>query len=138
MKLYNDKNDVYYMFDKSELYFILAQCVVTGASLATTAFLVYTDCKIMKLVIQGRLPCMNDLITANRRNRYAGAKLKKDTQRQIEDVLLPQIQLRSTARYGFSGKVAVTVRFYEPDKRRDEDNVLSGMKFIFDAMQGID
>lgn len=41
MKLYNDKNDVYdvyYMFDKSELYFILAQCVVTGASLATTAF----------------------------------------------------------------------------------------------------
>lgn len=80
---------------------------------------------------------MNDLITANRRNRYAGAKLKKDTQRQIEDVLLPQIQLRSTARYGFSGKVIVTVRFYEPDKRRDEDNVLSGMKFIFDAMQEI-
>lgn len=91
----------------------------------------------MKFVIPGRLPCMNDLITTNRRNRYAGAKLKKDTQKQIEDVLLPQIQLRSTARYGFSGKVAVIVRFYEPDKRRDEDNVLSGMKFIFDAMQGI-
>lgn len=27
----------------------------------------------MKLIIPGRLPCMNDLIAANRLNKYAGA-----------------------------------------------------------------
>lgn len=74
---------------------------------------------------------MNDLITANRRNRYAGAKLKKDTQEAILYVLRPQ------AKRSFTEKVSVQVLFYEPDKRRDEDNVLSGMKFIFDAMQEV-
>lgn len=37
----------------------------------------------MKLIIPGRLPCMNDLIAANRLNKYAGAGVKKKTQRQI-------------------------------------------------------
>ena len=85
----------------------------------------------MKLIIPGRLPCLNDLIAANRRNRYAGAKLKKDTQKQIEIALMAQTKKR------FDGMVSVEILFYEPDRRRDEDNVLSGMKFIFDAMQAV-
>ncbi|WP_315555065.1 hypothetical protein [Dialister invisus] len=36
----------------------------------------------MRLLIPGRLPCMNDLINANRLNKYAGAGVKKKTQRQ--------------------------------------------------------
>lgn len=47
----------------------------------------------MKLVIPGRLPCMNDLIAANRLNKYAGAGVKKKTQRQISLILQPQFIL---------------------------------------------
>lgn len=46
----------------------------------------------MKLIIPGRLPCMNDLIAANRLNKYAGAGVKKKTQRQIILILQPQVQ----------------------------------------------
>ncbi len=46
----------------------------------------------MKLIIPGRLPCMNDLIAANRLNKYAGAGVKKKTQRQIILILPERIQ----------------------------------------------
>ena len=46
----------------------------------------------MKLIIPGRLPCMNDLIAANRLNKYAGAGVKKKTQKEIILILRPQVQ----------------------------------------------
>ena len=32
----------------------------------------------MKLIIPGRLPCMNDLIAANRLNKYAGGRRQEE------------------------------------------------------------
>ena len=37
--------------------------------------------------IEGRLPCMNDIINVARTNRYGSAKLKKNTQEQLEWVM---------------------------------------------------
>lgn len=87
----------------------------------------------MKLVIPGRLPCMNDLIAANRLNKYAGAGVKKKTQRQIILILQPQVQGQR-----FTEKVNVRIEYYEKDMRRDEDNVMSAAKFILDALQDMD
>ena len=85
----------------------------------------------IQLVIKNRLPCMNDLINANRRNKYAGAGLKRRIQAAIAFELKPQITKR------FTEKVIVTIHYYEKDNRRDEDNVMSAAKFILDAMQDI-
>ena len=46
----------------------------------------------MKLIIPGRLPCMNDLIAANRLNKYAGAGVKKKTQKEIILILRQQVK----------------------------------------------
>ena len=87
----------------------------------------------MKMVIPGRLPCMNDLIAANRLNKYAGAGVKKKTQRQIILILQPQVQGQR-----FTEKVNIRIEYYEKDMRRDEDNVMSAAKFILDAMQDME
>ena len=84
----------------------------------------------MTITIPGRLPCMNDLISADRRNRYAGAKLKKDTQK----MLIPLMQAQAKGKK-FEGKVLIKAKFFEVNRRRDEDNVISGLKFILDALQ---
>lgn len=84
----------------------------------------------MTIVIPGRLPCMNDLISADRRNRYAGAKLKKDTQ----EMLIPLMKMQSKGKK-FKEKVLIKAKFFEVNRRRDEDNVISGLKFILDALQ---
>lgn len=86
----------------------------------------------MRFIIPGRLPCMNDLIAANRLNKYAGAGVKKKTQRQIILILRPQVKERK-----FTEKVNIHIEYYEKDMRRDEDNVMSAAKFILDAMQDI-
>lgn len=86
----------------------------------------------MRFIIPGRLPCMNDLIAANRLNKYAGAGVKKKTQRQIILILQPQVQGQR-----FTEKVNIRIEYYEKDMRRDEDNVMSAAKFILDAMQDI-
>lgn len=85
----------------------------------------------MQLIIKNRLPCMNDLINANRLNKYAGADLKRRTQAMIAFELKPQITKR------FTKKVIITIHYYEKDNRRDEDNVMTAAKFILDAMQDI-
>lgn len=66
----------------------------------------------MKLIIPGRLPCMNDLIAANRLNKYAGAGVKKKTQRQIILILQPQVQGQR-----FTEKVNIRIEYYEKDMR---------------------
>lgn len=87
----------------------------------------------MRFIIPGRLPCMNDLIAANRLNKYAGAGVKKKTQRQIVLILQPQVQGQR-----FTEKVNIHIEYYEKDMRRDEDNVMSAAKFILDALQDMD
>lgn len=87
----------------------------------------------MRFIIPGRLPCMNDLIAANRLNKYAGAGVKKKTQRQIILILQPQVQGQR-----FTEKVNIRIEYYEKNMRRDEDNVMSAAKFILDALQDME
>lgn len=73
---------------------------------------------------------MNEIIGANRINFYMGNKLKQETQQDIMAQFLPQKR-----GVEFQGKVNMRIWFHEPNQRRDEDNVKSGLKFLLDALQ---
>jgi len=84
----------------------------------------------MKFTIWGTLPGMNEVIGENRRNYHAGAKLKKETQYLVE----------LSARKGLkhwkpSGPVFMRYVWYEPNRKRDKDNISGGgRKVIQDAL----
>lgn len=80
------------------------------------------------LVIPGPLPSLNDVIAANRTSPYVGARQKRSVQQTIgwaiKAAKLPAIE----------GRVDLVITWYEPDRRRDPDNVHSAVKFILDAL----
>lgn len=82
-----------------------------------------------KFTIRGTLPGLNELIEAERRNRYAGAALKK----QSESVVMHAA--RSLGKMRFTEPVYIVYHWYEPNRRRDKDNISSfGRKVIQDAL----
>lgn len=72
------------------------------------------------LIIHGKLPGLNDLIDAERRHRQAGAKLKREAEELIRTHIRQQLR-------GYRPKTPVTLYyyFYEPNRRRDLDNIAS-------------
>lgn len=88
----------------------------------------------MKLVFQidGRLPSLNEMISANRTSRYKGAELKRKYQKPLERSFKSQAHGRKIENHA-----DVRIWFYEPfdgKHRRDDDNVIAGTKFILDAL----
>lgn len=94
--------------------------------------------KLLKFVIDGRLPSMNDIIDVARRNTYCSAKLKKDQQERLEWIMKAQMAKNGQTGLKFTQKANIRVLFFEPFNgkyRRDDDNVIAGCKFILDALQ---
>lgn len=83
----------------------------------------------VSLTFSGRLPGINEIVKANRSNKYAGAGQKKQTQKKIARAWWFMNGVH------FEKRVLVKVRFYEEDNRRDDDNVFGGLKFIMDTLQ---
>lgn len=82
-----------------------------------------------KFTIRGTLPGLNELIEAERRNRFIGAKLKK----QYEAVVMRAA--RSLGNVEFEEPVYMVYHWYEKDRRRDKDNIFAfGRKVIQDAL----
>lgn len=82
------------------------------------------------LTIPGTLPNLNDYIAAERTNRHKGAKMKADNG-NIVAVAIMQC-LRGVK---IDKPVYMEYTWYEPNKRRDKDNVSSfGRKVIQDAL----
>ena len=85
-----------------------------------------------QFTVRGRLPGLNELIEANRMNRYAGAALKKET-----DTLI-RLCIRTARGRGECWPVrdqcAVLFYWFERNHRRDLDNIFSAKKFVLDAM----
>lgn len=79
--------------------------------------------------LQGRLPGLNEIVNASRRNRFVGAKQKKVvTERCAYDMYCMKVPK-------FLNPVVINFKWIEPNAKRDRDNVQSGAKFILDAMQ---
>ena len=84
----------------------------------------------MKFTIKGTLPSLNNYISANRTNKNAGAEFKKDYQRII-GLYIKKAKLKPVKKY----PITLRIKFYEPNKRRDLDNVQSfSTKIIQDAL----
>lgn len=81
----------------------------------------------MKITIDGRLDGLNELVNANRRNKYAGAKLKRDN----ESIIMNYIKIQCTESFE---RVKISIDWYEPNKRRDFDNIASAKKYILDSL----
>ena len=83
-----------------------------------------------RLIIHGRMPGLNDYIAAERSNRYQAAKMKHEWQTLVCHEIRNQLKGVKLIE-----PVFLAYTFYEPNKRRDHDNV-SGFahKVIQDAL----
>lgn len=84
---------------------------------------------MIKLIIPGRLHGANDYINAERRNKYAGAKLRKETEQRIE--LAAKAKLRGVR---FDRPVIMHYHWLEANRKRGKDNIAFAKKFVQDAL----
>lgn len=73
-----------------------------------------------------KFPSFNEYVRECRRNKYAGARMKKQIERDISWFIakLPR----------FEKPIEITFHWVEGNKRRDLDNIAFAKKFILDAM----
>lgn len=81
--------------------------------------------------IYGRLSGLNEYTLKCRSNKYAGAKMKEANEQQVASAILSDRIIWGMV---FSGKVHITFKWYEKNKRRDLDNIAFAKKFIQDAL----
>lgn len=81
-----------------------------------------------KITISGELPGMNEIINANRNNRYAGASQKK----KFTNLVAWECKAQGIKPIGY--KVDVEIHWYCKNKRKDKDNISCGMKFLLDGL----
>jgi len=80
-------------------------------------------------VIPGKLPGLNEYIDASRRNRYLAAEMKKAAERKIMWAIKAQLH-----GVRFTGPVIMRYTWYEPDRKRDKDNIAFARKFVQDSL----
>ena len=89
---------------------------------------------LYRLTIPGRMPGLNEYISAERANRYQAAKMKRDWQNIVCHEIRRQLR---GVKLRFPVVLAYT--FHEPNRRRDHDNVAGfAHKIIQDAMVQMD
>ena len=79
-----------------------------------------------KIEIPFRLPSLNQYINECRKNRYAGANMKRNVERDIG------WYIKKLPRYEKPIKIHFT--WIEENKKRDLDNVCFAKKFVLDSM----
>lgn len=83
----------------------------------------------VRFTIRGTLPGLNDYVSAERSSKFQGASMKK----QCESIVAHAA--RSLGKWRAEGPVYMVYRWYEPNRRRDKDNVCAfGRKVIQDAL----
>jgi Holliday junction resolvase RusA-like endonuclease len=80
-----------------------------------------------KIVIDMKLPSLNDYIKVCRSNKFQAAKYKKDIEQQIGLFLIKMPK--------FTKPIKIHFTWIEGNKKRDLDNICFAKKFILDAMQ---
>lgn len=81
---------------------------------------------VYRVVIPFKLPSCNEYINECRRNKYAGAKMKKEIDKIIGYYLIKLPK--------FGKPVKIHFHWVEGNKRRDLDGICFAKKFILDAM----
>lgn len=81
-----------------------------------------------ELTIIGRLDGLNDYTKACRTNKFAGNKMKQENESHITIFIRNQL---SEERFE---RVAIRFNWFEPNRKRDPDNIAFAKKFILDAL----
>jgi Holliday junction resolvase RusA-like endonuclease len=85
-----------------------------------------------KFTIPGRLPGLNEIISSSSRHWAVAYRQKKEAKTIV------QFAAKAAKIRPVEGKVIITIACYEPNRRRDIDNVRAGAcKIILDALQDI-
>lgn len=85
------------------------------------------------LIIDEKLPSMNEYVRCCRSNKYGGAEFKKSIESLIGWYIkkaLAEGKLRRVDK-----PCEICIEWHEKTKRRDVDNIQSAQKFILDALQ---
>lgn len=83
----------------------------------------------MKFVITGRLDSLNDYTKACRANRYGANSMKKKNEAKVYEGI-KRAGLTRADKY----PINLHIIWYEPNRRRDIDNITFATKFIQDAL----
>ena len=86
----------------------------------------------LRFFVPARLPSLNELIGAANHSRYDGGRMKK----RYTD-LAESCARRAAMEAGWTapdGPVAIALTWVERDRRRDQDNVTSGQKYLLDGI----
>lgn len=83
---------------------------------------------MLKIVIPGTLPGLNEYVLANRANARKGSRMSRDAHMLCK---LGMIKVRDCR----IDKVKIVFRWIEPNRRRDKDNISFAKKFILDSLQ---
>ena len=81
---------------------------------------------MIKVVIDEKLPSLNEYINACRTNKYVAAKMKRDIEQLIGYYILRLPR--------FEKPVKIHFHWVEGNEKRDIDNVSFAKKFILDAL----
>ncbi len=82
----------------------------------------------MRIWIPIRFPNLNDYINKERANRFAGAKMKKDWTNIAESASTLALGMGDAYDGFYPASIHITV--YEPDNRRDVDNITAFVKKV--------
>lgn len=82
----------------------------------------------MKLVIEGRMPGLNDYIRAMNRSRWSGNSMKADWTEAVE--LMARVQRLGRC----DRRQDIHFLWVEENGRRDKDNIAFAKKFILDGL----
>lgn len=92
----------------------------------------------MHFEIQGRLDGLNEYTNSCRSNRHGANAMKKRNQERVRIGLL-KARSEETLQRVYKYPIQLKIAWYEPNMRRDVDNITFATKFILDEMvkQGI-
>ena len=79
-----------------------------------------------KVTVLGKFPSLNDLIGATNMHKHRGNQLKQKSQNEISYYILEQLR-----RVRIDKPVFIKYRFYEPNKKRDLDNISGYFHKVF-------
>ena len=82
---------------------------------------------MIEITLTNELTDLNTYINAERRNRFMGAKIKKDN---TESVMWQTKKVKPITDY----PVYIYITWYMKDQRKDPDNIAFAKKFILDAL----
>ena len=86
--------------------------------------------ELYKVTIPGKLPCLNDYTAACNNHWSNGYRLKRDTEEFLMWQYLSQLPRGLKMKY-----VHLSVKWIEPNKKRDYDNICFAKKYLLDALQ---